>query len=214
MLHDEVLTANGRVVLASIGAIAHDLGFYLGGGTAVAAHLGHRRSIDFDWFTPSPDLDPQRLAGDLRARGLDFETENIGHGALHGRVGGVSVTFLRYRYPLLGDLAPWTEYRCNIASLDDLVCTKLAAATQRGAKKDFYDVVAICSEHIPLAEALDLYRRKYDLDDVGHVLLSLAHFDLADRDPDPELLTAPPWSEVRETIKTWVRELTGSRRNP
>ena len=32
--------------------------FSLGGGTALAIHLGHRRSVDFDWFTRERIADP------------------------------------------------------------------------------------------------------------------------------------------------------------
>lgn len=208
MLHDEVLTESGGEVLRTLGPVAEALGFHLGGGTAVAVHLGHRRSIDFDWFSPSPELDPHELAGELRERAVDFRTEQVGHGALHGAVSGINVTFLRYRYPLLGEPLPWERYGCRVASLEDLACTKLAAATQRGAKKDLFDVAAICSARIPLEQALALYRRKFDLDDVGHVLISLTYFDQADREPDPELLSSPPWEEVRGTLRTWVRDLT------
>jgi hypothetical protein len=40
--------------------------FYLGGGTALAIHLGHRRSVDFDWFTRERIADPLRLAHDQK----------------------------------------------------------------------------------------------------------------------------------------------------
>ena len=37
--------------------------YYLAGGTAIALHIGHRRSIDFDLFTNSPiiEKDPHLL---------------------------------------------------------------------------------------------------------------------------------------------------------
>ena len=42
-------------------APAQGLGFVLYGGTAVALHLGHRTSIDFDFFKAEP-LDKNRIA--------------------------------------------------------------------------------------------------------------------------------------------------------
>jgi hypothetical protein len=49
--HQEVLPAAQRELLRQLGPVAHGLGFYLAGGTAVAIHLGHRQSLDLDWFT-------------------------------------------------------------------------------------------------------------------------------------------------------------------
>lgn len=51
MIHVEVLPEEQRACLRTVGPAATALGFHLAGGTAVALHLGHRRSIDFDWFT-------------------------------------------------------------------------------------------------------------------------------------------------------------------
>jgi hypothetical protein len=51
--HEEVLPPPQRAALLLVGRRAAAAGFYLGGGTAVAAHLGHRESLDFDWFTPA-----------------------------------------------------------------------------------------------------------------------------------------------------------------
>lgn len=58
-MHVEILTATQVEVLRAIAPFAKQSGFYLSGGTAVALHLGHRRSIDFDWFSPA-DFDPGR----------------------------------------------------------------------------------------------------------------------------------------------------------
>src|SRR5439155_4515726 len=49
-LHLEVLPPEQLRVLRPLGPIADREGFYLAGGTALALQLGHRRSIDFDWF--------------------------------------------------------------------------------------------------------------------------------------------------------------------
>jgi hypothetical protein len=117
--------------------------FYLGGGTALAIHLGHRRSVDFDWFTQEHITDPLRLAQDLNDQGIVFVTRSIERGTLHGSVSGVQVSFLEYRYPLLQPLVAWPMFGCTLASPEDLACMKLSALAQRGAKKDFIDIYAL-----------------------------------------------------------------------
>lgn len=60
-------------VLSLLGGIADGFGFYLAGGTAVALHLGHRQSVDLDWFTTEAFDDPHRFAADLDAEGVAWE---------------------------------------------------------------------------------------------------------------------------------------------
>ncbi len=60
--HVEVLAPAQRRVLGRLGPVLTARGYYLAGGTALALHLGHRRSVDLDWFTPEPLGDPLGLA--------------------------------------------------------------------------------------------------------------------------------------------------------
>ncbi|MCL4205439.1 MAG: hypothetical protein KJ000_23400 [Pirellulaceae bacterium] len=56
--HLDVLPSVQRNVLRQLGPVAADLGFYLAGGTAVALYLGHRESLDLDWFTEEMGGEP------------------------------------------------------------------------------------------------------------------------------------------------------------
>ena len=49
MLHFEILDSKRKTFLPQI--IEAGAGFYLAGGTALALHIGHRDSIDFDFFS-------------------------------------------------------------------------------------------------------------------------------------------------------------------
>jgi len=66
--HAGTLTPEQSEVLGVLGPAATGAGFHLGGGTAVALHLGHRRSVDFDWFTTERLDDPMALAASLVAQ--------------------------------------------------------------------------------------------------------------------------------------------------
>jgi len=48
-MHLEILTMNQNNLLPFVSGFKRS--FYLVGGTAIALHIGHRRSIDFDLFT-------------------------------------------------------------------------------------------------------------------------------------------------------------------
>lgn len=207
--HQEALTPTQSRVLQQLGRAMTQRRFYMGGGTAVALHLGHRRSADLDWFTAEGLEDPLRLAQEIRDEGVRLTTAQVGRGTLHGVVSGVRVTFLEYIYPLLEPPVPWADRGCLLASLDDLACMKLAAVTQRGAKKDFVDVYALGRRHRPLAEMLRLYQKKYSVADIGHVLYGLVYFEEADSERMPRLLWDANWRTIKRTIQAWVREVAG-----
>jgi hypothetical protein len=207
--HPEAISTKQHEVLHRLGPIISEVGFYLGGGTALALNLGHRRSVDFDWFTGDRIADPLRLAQHLRDAQVDFSTGQIARGTLHGTIAGVRLSFLEYRYPLLQSTIPWPRYYISLASLDDLACMKLSAIVQRGAKKDFVDVFALVKEHKSLPELLNLYRRKYETDDIAHLLYALVYFDDADRERMPKLLWPLDWRTIKQQIRDWVHELAG-----
>jgi hypothetical protein len=160
----EILTERQRKALRLLGPRTAPDGFYLAGGTAIALHLGHRRSVDFDWFRADP-------------------------------------------LPMLDPFLPWPEYGCQLAGLRDLACMKLSAITQRGSKKDFVDLYALGRNGFRLAEMLDWYRRKFEVEDISHVLYALVYFDDADSQPKPKMLWKADWKEIKKTITGWVRGL-------
>ena len=47
-MHEEVLNAAQRELLPLMKQFKRE--YYLVGGTAIALHIGHRRSVDFDMF--------------------------------------------------------------------------------------------------------------------------------------------------------------------
>jgi hypothetical protein len=210
MMHLEVLPPDQRNALRHLGPAAKESGFYLGGGTAVAVHLGHRQSLDLDWFTGDRVDQPLALATDFQSRGIDFRVGSVQRGTLHGEVGGVRVSFLEFRSPMLKPPLAWPAFDCSLASLDDLVAMKLLAVAQRGTKKDFLDVYALGGQGFSLREMLDLYRQKFAVADVARVLSSLCYFDDADPEPMPTMAIDVRWERVKDTIRSWVKSTVNS----
>jgi hypothetical protein len=207
LFHPEVMSAAQKDVLHDLGPAVSASQFYLGGGTALAIRLGHRRSLDFDWFTGAPLPEPLRLAADLSNAGIPLTVTGVQRGTLHGTTEGVRVSFLEYRYSLLQPTASWVEYGCQLASLDDLAAMKLAAIAQRGSKRDFVDVFALAMNHAPLAGLLECYRAKYAIQDLGHLFYALVYFADADRERLPTLLWDTDWAQVKSALRGWVRGL-------
>jgi hypothetical protein len=180
-------------------------GFYLAGGTAVALYYGHRRSVDLDWFRPEP-FEPLTLAQQLQGHGVSLENVSIASNTLIGWLERTKVSLLGYPYPLLAPPRFWQEYQMNIAAPEDLVCMKLAAVQQRGAKRDFIDLYMLLQE-IPLETALWFYTLKYNAAESASLLYALNYFEDADREPTPRLRIQLTWREVKVFLRAQARQL-------
>lgn len=186
-----------------LGPAVSSRGFYLAGGTAAALQLGHRQSVDLDFFSPRV-LQPEELVSYLSGLG-DLQVADTGAGTLHVYLNGVRVSFFHYEYPLID---PVMSYRgVDLAGLRDIALMKIVAISNRGARKDFIDLYVICRRVWPLAEALRALPRKFGTRySVGHILRSLQYFEDAERDPVPRLLdSAVSWSDVKAFFRDQVR---------
>ncbi len=61
-----------KKILQQLGPIVLQQHFYLVGGTTIALYLGHRHSVDLDWFTRESLTDPMLLAQEIRDQGIPF----------------------------------------------------------------------------------------------------------------------------------------------
>jgi len=206
-LHPEVLPPEQQAALRPLGPAAAACGFYLGGGTAVAIHLGHRRSVDLAWFTGERLANPLELARELQVRGVPLRIGSVPRGTLLGEVCGVRVSFFEFGYPMLDTPRTWPAFDCRLAGLADLGAMKLLAIEQRGTKKDFVDLYALGLQGFSLGQMLAWYQRKFSIADAARVCYSLCYFDDADPQPMPEMLLAVPWEQVKKTLRGWVKAL-------
>ena len=208
VMHVEVLPDRQMACLRTLAPVATELGFHLAGGTAVALTIGHRRSVDFDWFTqhfPGRSVDLREL---LARHGIELEADSLAEQTVHGRVAGIKVSFLEFRPPLLEPLVEWPELGCRLASVADLAAMKLLAVTQRGTRKDFIDVLAM-SRILPLDRMLDCYRWRFSVTDASRVLAGLCYFDDADPEPMPTMLVPLDWETVKGELRAMVRVAAG-----
>jgi hypothetical protein len=210
-LHVEALSSRQALVLEAIGPVLARRGFYLAGGTGLALHLGHRKSIDFDFFSGERLGDMLILADSLRDDGVSLVVNTVGRGTLHCSVRGIRTTILEYRYAPLKPPHHPGEFGCALASLDDIATMKLSAIAQRGSKKDFIDVYSLLMKHKSLDALLKAYCRRYHLSDSFHVLQALTYFDEADEERTPRMLWNIRWSAMKRRIQECVMETAGGR---
>ncbi|NPV73104.1 MAG: nucleotidyl transferase AbiEii/AbiGii toxin family protein [Pelotomaculum sp.] len=181
---------------------------YLAGGTALALILGHRKSVDFDWFTPKT-FEPDALLRDLSVLGK-VEVAETGRGTFHGFIDGIRVTWLWYPNPLLRPLINVEDVAgLKLASLTDIAVMKWAAISQRGARKDFIDLYCICRHGCNLEDLLALLPEKYPAADINyyHMIKSLSYFDDAEREAMPLMTGKIEWPAVKKYFLGIQKEL-------
>lgn len=137
--------------------------FVLYGGTALALRLGHRSSIDFDFFTSEP-VNPGELLAELRCLNGGKILQNVSQTltVLLDRNGPVKLSFFgNLTIGRVGAPDKTPDGALQVAALLDLAGTKAAVVTQRAESKDYLDILALLKSGITLAEAMAAARAIY-----------------------------------------------------
>lgn len=146
---------------------ASKIGFTLYGGTAIALRLGHRQSVDFDFFSERP-LDRQMILDALPflARSETIQDRKNTWSVIWGAEGsgarGVKVSFFgSLAFGRVGCPEITKDGVLQVASLDDLMATKLKVIMQRAEAKDYRDIAAMIDSGVSLARGLASARLLY-----------------------------------------------------
>jgi hypothetical protein len=194
------LSATQLAALARLKPLAHATGLHLVGGSAIAVHLGHRRSADLDLFSVAPGLDLERVRRGLIDAIPTTKIVDVGEATLHARCGRTPIDIVAYPYRPLIRPRPG-PHGVAIASLTDLAAMKLAAVARRGIRRDFWDLHAIVtSGRLGWRAAIRAYVRKFATaePDLYPVLRSLTYFADADAEPMmPAGLTESAWKRIK-----------------
>ena len=170
----DILDESRKKALLLLKPVSGD--FYLAGGTALAIQLGHRDSVDFDFFTKN-EFENNHLFEEIKEIFFASEVKKIQDEkwTLTILVGNlIKVSFFTHKYSLIKPLLV-CDY-VNLASLEDIGAMKLLAITTRSATKDYVDLFFILQK-IQLADLLKFTAKKYPLLDENLILKSLVFFD-------------------------------------
>lgn len=174
--------------------------FILYGGTGIALHLGHRQSVDFDFFGMKsfrPDTLADRIPFLANAEVLQREPRTATY--LVDRGGPVKVSFFgvpgigRVEEPLVA-----ADIGLKVASLRDLAGTKVSVVQVRSESKDYIDVCALVESGVDLATALAcasaIYGNQFN---PQNALKALVYFD----DGDLPSLSAVVKRQLRRAVQ-------------
>jgi predicted nucleotidyltransferase component of viral defense system len=172
------------------------------GGTALALQLGHRASVDLDFFGKI-DLNGLQITDQLKIDGFDvllkYDTKNI----KVFLVNGIKVDMVNYPYEWLEP--PIETEGIRMAGLKDIAAMKLSAITNRGTKKDFVDIYTLL-QYFSIKEMIGFYKQKYPFGTAFNVIRSLCYFADAEINPMPKMFIQADWANIKSAIQETLNQ--------
>lgn len=193
----QILNGNQSLLLPLVKKFQKE--FYLVGGTAVALHLGHRRSIDFDLFKFGPIKPKSIIQTVSEFQSAYFVTRRVTE-QLNLTILDVKFTF--YQYPFKINATEKLEDILRLPSLLDLAAMKFYALGRRSKWKDYVDIYFILKENLSIKKiserATELFGQLYS---EKLCRAQLCYFDDIDYTEPIEYLIQPvPDEEIRSFL--------------
>lgn len=165
------------------------------GGTALALQIGHRKSVDLDFFG-GVDASLQEITLELStfASVSPLSESRMMRFLI---VDGVKVDIVNYPYSWIDE--PVIEDGVTLAGIKDIAAMKLSAITNRGTRKDFVDFYFLL-KLFSFEELINLYVQKYSAAQLFTALKSLTYFDDAEQDPMPLMMSSLEWEDAKSQI--------------
>ena len=146
-MHKEILSEKQQELLPLIRQFNRE--YYLAGGTAVALHIGHRRSIDFDLFKFS-SVRHKNIIDKIAGSRLPYEVTWREAGQMNVTVGDVKLTFLEYPFQIAAGMK--FQNLIKVPELIDLAAMKAYALGRRSKWKDYVDLYFILKNYFSIVQ--------------------------------------------------------------
>lgn len=156
-MHAEALTKDAVALLPKF---VRFKSFYLVGGTSLALQIGHRRSVDFDFFSEKK-LSSSLLPSIKRVfRDVPIQITYRAPEQLNFLLNGVKTTFFHYSYPVV---EPFIAYQgVPLAGIPEIAAMKALAVGKRLSFKDYVDWYFLLKEqHVTLQQVVALSKKKF-----------------------------------------------------
>lgn len=179
--------------------------FYLAGGTSLALQIGHRESIDLDFFSPLPFQ-----SNLIDMLGVKYETIGVHNNSIEVIVDGTKVFFFYFAFERLRDLKVIDGIR--FSNPIDIGLMKLLAIQGRATKKDIIDLWFIDKEVLPLEDLLIIFNSFYPHERINSVesVKVLTDESMLNDQPMPKMLKPFDWDnnfkEVRDKFFKFISE--------
>ena len=204
--HYESLPSDTKIALDFLSSQKwlDESGWYLAGGTALALQTGNRKSLDLDFFTKKKDFNLQVLRSHfdgIKTWKVELEEKNT----LYGQLLNTKISFIAYPY-FIPKQAPLQHGSIQVLDKADIAVMKIIAISQRGKKRDFFDLFWCAHNIETLEEIIKKLKVQYPTvaHDYHHILKSLVFFEDAEVDPQPQIYFDASWKKVKNFFKKEV----------
>jgi len=179
--------------------------WYLAGGSALALQVGHRSSVDLDFFS-AKKFNNNLLLKNLT--GKSWITDYNSEGTIYGTLLGAKVSFIYY--PFFRPANKFLRYSSiKVMPAQDIAVMKIMAISQRGRQRDFFDLYWCAKNLGPLKEFIIRLKTQYPsvAHNYHHLLKSLVYFADADNDPLPKINFSASWPQVKKFFTNEVPKI-------
>jgi predicted nucleotidyltransferase component of viral defense system len=204
----KLLSHNQRLVFENLG-FTSKYNLYLAGGTALIFYLGHRTSLDFDFYTGKEFEKGEFLKifkNELENKKLTTKVLRDFKNTFELLVNNVHLSCFYYPYPLIGKLKKFNNIL--IASIQDISAMKALAIGQRGTKRDFIDIYYLI-KIFGLRKILFWAKKKYPEYSEMVFLKGLVYFDDAEKEEERNIKIIDKsitWNNIKKEIIDAVRK--------
>jgi predicted nucleotidyltransferase component of viral defense system len=200
MLHLTTVEKDTYSLLQKLNAIPFiKNNFALAGGTSLALQIGHRTSIDLDFFCTNPfDLNELEIILSSE-RDLTFEFVGKNSRMFFCYINKVKCDFVQEPAKLL---YPFIEIdKVLYFTVEDIAAMKMHTICGRVKRKDFFDIYALL-ELYSWEKLLTVFEKKYERSQLNFLWRSISYFE--DAENDFEVVGFEPynknWEQVKKTI--------------
>ncbi|MEK7081648.1 MAG: nucleotidyl transferase AbiEii/AbiGii toxin family protein [Patescibacteria group bacterium] len=182
--------------------------WYLAGGTALALQVGHRKSFDLDFFTAEKNFNEKQLIARFTDN-KDWQTEVEDKNTVYGQLLKSKISFIAYPF-FVPKQEPLWHGSVRVLHKIDIAVMKITAISQRGKKRDFFDLYWCARNLEPLEETIKRLPTQYPniAHDYHHILKALVYFEDAENDPEPLIFFGANWKEVKNFFKKEIPVIT------
>ena len=199
-MHLEILDENQLELLPFLTKFKRE--YYLVGGTAIALHIGHRLSIDFDLFKQG-NIKPKAIFTKFDQAKQSFIITLNRDGQLNLMCHNVKFTFMNFDYNVPHNVM--VQKAISIPSLLDLAAMKAFALGRRSKWKDYVDLYFIIKEHYTI-NAISIRASEIFGDMFSEKLFrgQLSYFEGINFDEQVEFM--PGFDIPENTVKRYLTE--------
>lgn len=173
----------------------------------MALQCGHRMSVDLDFFSTQKDFNTGTLVSRFDRK--TWKTTTIKEGTVFGEMLAAKVSFIAYPF-FVPVATPHWYGAVRVLDARDIAVMKIIAISQRGKRRDFFDLYWYVKNREPLADIIRRLPRQYP--GVAHeyhqILKSLVYFADAESDPILNISFFANWVQVKKFFIVEMERIT------